>query len=416
MKLLEFLVIFASLCGAQPVPSLPFPFPFCASTTTISLGGTYTATSTSIFTSISITRTRTTTYSPTEISCLSTATTFSAYRAPLITLAARDPAPQITIPPILPTTCPSVPAITILPPTISNEPCTRVEGDFSVMYVFPTSNPKSVAYTYGFRTSTITTTTSGISTTTSTPISTQTITETWIQPTPTSYDGLNYYQYLNGYNYNTDTTGLGGGGFETSDWNANYTYYTSGLTSTLNFESPNWPTGPANCQLPGQSQASDCSQWTVVFQGFLFARLAGNYEVYSPIASETNIWQDNAGFWWGGTKAYSTYTDSNVDGAATPLEVQGASNRYTYELAAGEFLPFTWIFANGQGPAANRGVLTGPDGVTKKPKGSSLGRRMNLRPLLTEYNGNRMGRKKVRKYGWKGRLNVGLLAYMAFPS
>ncbi|KAL4789803.1 hypothetical protein BDV19DRAFT_396660 [Aspergillus venezuelensis] len=302
MKLLGVVVLFASLCRAQPVPSLPFPFPFCASTTTISLGGTYTATSTSTVTSI-------------------------------------------TIPPIIPTTCPSVPTITILPPTISNTPCTRVEGDFSVI------------------TSIITTTTTGISTTTSTPISTQTIIETWIQPTPTAYNGLNYYQYLNGYNYNGDSTGLGGGGFATADWNGNLSYYTSGLTENINFESPNWPTGAANCQLPGQASATDCSQWTVAFQGFLFASIPGSYEIYSPVASETSIWQDNAGFWWGGDKAYSDYADGNVDGAATPLEIEGVSNRYTYNLEAGEFLPFTWIFANGQGPAANRARVTGPDGV-----------------------------------------------------
>ncbi|KAL5051145.1 hypothetical protein BDW71DRAFT_203168 [Aspergillus fruticulosus] len=302
-------------------------------------------------TSVSITQTRTTLYTPTSVTCLSTATTFAAYPAlPGLaagtgtnTLAVREAKPQITIPPILPTGCPTV---TIIPPTVSNEPCTRLEGDFAVT------------------TSTITTTTSGISTVTTTPVSTRTITETWIQPTPTSYDGLNYYQYLNGYNYNTDDTGLGGGGYSTSHWNGNLSYYTSGLARNINFESPSWPTGPALCQLPGQASQTDCSQWTVVFQGFLFGRVAGNYTVHSPTASESADWQDNSGFWWGGEKAYTDYADGNVDGAATPLAIEAVTNYFEYVLEAGEFLPFTFIYSNGQGPAANRVDITGPDGVT----------------------------------------------------
>ncbi|KAL4936350.1 hypothetical protein BDV06DRAFT_233516 [Aspergillus oleicola] len=282
MKMFELLLVLASLCRAQPVPSLPFPLPS---------------------------------------------------------------SPQITIPPLIPTTCPTVPTITIIPPTVSNEPCYRVEGDYAII------------------TSTVTTTTTGVSTTTTTPVSIRTLTETWVQPTPTSYDGLNYYQYINGYNYNSDTTGLGGGGFETADWNANYSYYTSGLTRNINFESPEWPSGAAVCQLPGQSSATDCTQWAVVFQGFLFARVDGVYTVYSPIASETDNWQDNAGFWWGGEKAYSDYADGNVDGAATPLEIGDVSNSFGYDLEAGALLPFTFIFANGQGPAANRVTVTPPDGL-----------------------------------------------------
>lgn len=175
--------------------------------------------------------------------------------------------------------------------------------------------------------------------------------------------GLNYYQYLNGYNYNTDTTGLGGGGYSTSHWNGNLSYYTSGLARNINFESPNWPTGPAVCQLPGQAAQTDCSQWTVVFQGFLFARIAGNYTVHSPILAETANWQDNTGFWWGGEKAYTDYADGNVDGAAAPVSVDPVTNYFEYALEAGEFLPFTLIFNNGLGPAANRIDITGPDGV-----------------------------------------------------
>ncbi|KAL4882993.1 GLEYA domain-containing protein [Aspergillus karnatakaensis] len=214
----------------------------------------------------------------------------------------------------------------------------------------------------GSSTTTVTSTTQGVSTTTTTPTETQTVTETWIQPTPTSHDGLNYYQYINGYNYNSDTTGLGGGGFSSSHWSFNSSYYTSGLARNINFESPTWPTGPAVCQLPGQSSATDCTQWTVVFQGFIFASVPGVYTVHSPTAADSPNWQDNAGFWWGGEKAYSQFGDENVDGAAVPRAISGVGNTVAYELVAGEFLPFTFIFANGQGPAANRVSVTTPNG------------------------------------------------------
>ncbi|KAL4740012.1 hypothetical protein BDV11DRAFT_204620 [Aspergillus similis] len=347
-------LVAACICSAQLLPTLPFPLPLCASTTTLSLGGTYTVTSTSTVILISLSQTRTTIYTPTSVTCLSTATTFPAYPSlPGLgagtganTLAFRAANPQISLPPILSPGCPTV---TVIPPTVSNAPCTRLEGEFAVTYST-------------VRTNTITASTSGIATVTTTPISTRVVTETWIQPTPTSYNGLNYYQYLNGYNYNTDNTGLGGGGYSTSNWNANLSYYTSGLARNINFESPSWPTGPAVCQLPGQAAQTDCSQWTVVFQGFLFARVAGNYTVHSPTASESATWQDNSGFWWGGEKAYSEYTDGNVDGAATPLSIDPVTNYFEYVLEAGEFLPFTLIYNNGQGPAANRIDITGPDG------------------------------------------------------
>ncbi|KAJ0419745.1 hypothetical protein BJY00DRAFT_313667 [Aspergillus carlsbadensis] len=348
MKLLPFFALFL-LANGVPVPSILLPLLFCESTTTLSLGGTYTATRTTTVTSatrtvtvtappfVSVTRSTTTIFTPTSITCLSTATTFSAYRTPFGTLAARHPAPQID--------CPAAPTLTIIPPTASPGPCTRVEGDYDVV------------------TSTVTSTVSGVATTTTTPTTIRTLTETWIQPTPTSYNGLNYYQYLNGYNYNNaNAGGLGGGGYATSHWNGNYSFYTSGLARNINFESPNWPTGAPTCQLPGQASATDCSQWTVVFQGFLFATVPGTYTVHSPTGAETTRWQDNSGLWWGGSEAYSEYADGNVDGGAGGSAVAGVPNSVEYTLVAGEFFPITFIYSNGQGPAANRVDVTAPDG------------------------------------------------------
>ncbi|KAL3481703.1 hypothetical protein BJX99DRAFT_253230 [Aspergillus californicus] len=198
------------------------------------------------------------------------------------------------------------------------------------------------------QTATVTTTKAGLSTVTTTPTLIQTLTETWVQPTPTAYNSLNYYQYLNGYNYNDATLpGLGGGGYATSHWNGNYSFYTSGLTCNINFASPNWPSGPVVCQLPGQASATDCTQWTVVFQGFLYAAVAGTYTVHMPTLAESLNWQDNSGFWWGESEAYSSYADGNVDGRATGAGVPGVSNSLGYQLVAGEFLPSTFIYSNG---------------------------------------------------------------------
>ncbi|KAL2825343.1 GLEYA domain-containing protein [Aspergillus cavernicola] len=347
------LILFSIFLSAHSAPISDFPFPLllCASTTTITIGGTYTRTLTSTVTSAtgtttvtappttSVTRTTTTIYSPTSISCIRSATTFAPYPAPLGTLVPRDPAPQA------PTGCPTLPPLTIIPPTISNQPCTCITGDYAIT------------------TTTTTTTTTTLSTTTTTPTQLQTLTETWIQPTPTAYPGLNYYQYLNGYNYNNaNLPGLGGGSYATTHWLGNYSFYTSGRTRNINFASPNWPTGAPTCQLPGQPSATDCSQWTVVFQGFLAAREPGTYTVHSPTSSESANWQDNSGFWWGGEKAYDSYSDVNVDGGASGAGISGVTNSVAYTLAAGEFMPFTFIYSNGQGPAANRVDVRGPAG------------------------------------------------------
>ncbi|KKK16418.1 hypothetical protein ARAM_006374, partial [Aspergillus rambellii] len=293
---------------------LPFPFPFCTSTTTVTLAGTRTITSTSTVASAtsiitvtapaveSTTKVRTTIYSPTEISCLRTATTFAPYRAPFGTLAAREAVHQGAMS-TQSNHCPTVPPITIIVPTATAEPCTCIEGEYTTVIDTVTVAPE------------------GISRTTTTPTHIVTATETWVHPTPTSYNalypGLNYYQYINDYDYFNSPNGFGGGDYDTANWNGNYSYSTSGLTRNIDFESPNWPSGPARCQLPGQDTATDCSQWTVVFQGFLYAAEAGNYTVHAPTSSESSEWQDNSGFWWGGEKAYSSYANENVDGGAT---------------------------------------------------------------------------------------------------
>lgn len=176
--------------------------------------------------------------------------------------------------------------------------------------------------------------------------------------------GVNYYQYLNNYVYpygkgGCATCGFGGGGYETSDWNGNYSYYTSGTTQNINFESENyldWNT--IYCKLPGQASATDCSQWTVVFQGFLYATQTGKYTI-APYLGE-----DNAVFFWSGEKAYSSYANSNVDGGVSYTQPSNVPHSFAYDMVAGEFMPITFIYVNGYGPALNRVTITSPNGTT----------------------------------------------------
>ncbi|KAJ0417600.1 hypothetical protein BJY00DRAFT_315713 [Aspergillus carlsbadensis] len=331
-----------------------FPFLWCTSTTTLSLTGAYTVTATSTVGSatrtvtvtalptVSIQTITTTSYIPTSLSCLSSATTLPPRRAGIIPLQERQ---------VLPTgDCEEA---TIIPPTVSREPCTKLAGSFEIV------------------TDITTVTTSGVATTTVIPSRVINVTETWIQPTPTAYDGVNYYQYINDYYYPDGTggcanCGYGGGGYDTADWNGNTSYHTSGLTRDISFQSQNyldWST--IYCQLPGQASATWCAQWTVVFQGFLHARTSGTYTVVPDLRT------DNAIFFWGGEKAYVDYENGNVDGGVSYTQPQGLPHSYDYELVAGEFYPVTFIFANGFGPLLNRVDISGPNG-TSFPGGVEL--------------------------------------------
>ncbi|KAL3487942.1 hypothetical protein BJX62DRAFT_240544 [Aspergillus germanicus] len=327
-----------------------FPFLWCTSTTTLSLSGAYTLTATS--TMGSATRPVTVTALPTvgfhlslqtssnfSLCGLSTSRSSSKpspLRAILLHLLVASAAPRHFFQgePVsshsksarLSQQIANRPA-TIIPPTITRQPCTKLTGSFEIV------------------TDTTTVTTSGVATTTVTPSRVITVTETWIQPTPTSYDGVNYYQYINDYYYPDGTggcanCGYGGGGYDTADWNGNTSYYTSGLTRDINFQSQKLP-----------------RLWTVVFQGFLHARNSGTYTIAPALGT------DNALFFWGGEKAYRQYANGNVDGGVRYTQPAGLPHSFDCELVAGEFYPITFIFANGFGPLLNRVDISGPNGT-----------------------------------------------------
>ncbi|RYP80340.1 hypothetical protein DL769_002520 [Monosporascus sp. CRB-8-3] len=339
--------------GAATAGLIPFPFPVCESTTTVSLDYTTTSTITVTLVTgtvtitgppvISIDTVTTTVFTPTSVPCLIGETTLGASSLPISTpasLSKRDdpastpaptPAPDVSINEIR----------TIYQPCLPGAPCT----DFILE-------------------SEITTTTvSRASTTTITPTVIGTVTEIIVIPTPTVYRGVNYFQYRNDYHYPDGSgqgcanCGFGGGNYDTADWNGNYSYYTNGTTQNINFQSQNYPSWDTMlCQLPGQAAPSDCSQWTVVFQGYLHATQFGNYTLTAGSV-------DNALFWWTGQKAYSSYTNANVDGGISYVQPPGVPTSVRYDMVPGQFLPITLIFVNGAGPARNLFGVRAPDGT-----------------------------------------------------
>ncbi|KAJ5087134.1 hypothetical protein N7456_010750 [Penicillium angulare] len=293
--------------------------------------------------SVTIETITTTRYTPTAIECLASATTIKPYRD-IFPFEKREPAQEAADDSA---SCPVVPTVSIIIPTQTGLPCTElIIGSLEI----------------STETKTITTTTR--STTFVRPTSTVTVTEEWILPTPSAYKGVNYYQYLNDYFYpdgdqGCQYCGYGGGGFETSDWNGNYSYYTNGTTQNINFQSENYPSySTILCQLPGQAEATDCGQWTVVFQGYLHATQTGNYTLDPTLA------EDNALFFWLGEKAYSNYTNDNTDGGVSYTQPTDLPHTFAVSMTAGEFLPITFIYANGYGPALNELTITSPNGTT----------------------------------------------------
>ncbi|RYP42921.1 hypothetical protein DL770_011963 [Monosporascus sp. CRB-9-2] len=206
-------------------------------------------------------------------------------------------------------------------------------------------------------------TVSRASTTTITPTIIGTVTEIIVIPTPAVYRGVNYFQYRNDYHYPDGSgqgcanCGFGGGNYDTADWNGNYSYYTNGTTENINFQSQNYPSwDTVLCQLPGQAAPSNCGQWTVVFQGYLHATQFGTYTLTAGSV-------DNALFWWTGQKAYSSYTNANVDGGISYVQPPGVPTSVRYDMVPGQFLPITLIFVNGVGPARNLFSIRAPNGT-----------------------------------------------------
>lgn len=174
-----------------------------------------------------------------------------------------------------------------------------------------------------------------------------------VTPTPASYAGVNYYAFHNEYNYNLEDPG-----FDATEWESN-DYELSGLLQEINDEhTQNYPSGSDVCSMP-DGDFDGCTQSTFVNQGFLHAITDGTYVV----ASDNTI--DNGMYVWSGDNAYNGYNNNNMDYQAVRAGVGpyfGGSQ--TYELNAGDLIPFTIMAVNGGGPGRAILSITTPDGTT----------------------------------------------------
>lgn len=187
---------------------------------------------------------------------------------------------------------------------------------------------------------------------------TSTATEVIVTPTPKVYPGLSYYAFHNDYNYNRDDPG-----FDATTWNSD-AYEQNGIIQEINDEhTENYPSGSNVCSLPN-GDFNDCTQSTFVNQGYFHAIEDGTYVV----ASDNTI--DNGMYVWSGKKAYSDYNNDNEDYEA----VRAGSGPYfggsqSYDLSAGDLVPFTIMAVNGGGPGRAVISVTTPDGRTSGTDG-----------------------------------------------
>lgn len=154
------------------------------------------------------------------------------------------------------------------------------------------------------------------------------------------------------------------------------TYLSAGLLTNLNtVRSVGYP-GGTSTQCPYApitgGGIGDCSQLTLVMQGFIFAATTGTYRlaVEAPASNPTVAYVDNYFGEWSGTTAYGSYTNSNSDfrarrqrtivGTGTQTVTTPGSHIFTFQ--AGQYYPVTFIFINGGGPGGYLFTLQTPDG------------------------------------------------------
>lgn len=85
-----------------------------------------------------------------------------------------------------------------------------------------------------------------------------------------------------------------------------------------------------------------------MFQGYLHTTQTGKYTL-SP-----DLREDNALFFWAREKAYSSYEHNNASEGMSYIEPAGLPHIFDYGTVAGNFLPITFIYANGYGPELDR--------------------------------------------------------------
>lgn len=183
---------------------------------------------------------------------------------------------------------------------------------------------------------------------------------TVIQPTPNVFGGLMYYESTNTYDFGQANPGEDVTQYRGVQSNA----ISSGNIQNLNVINSD---GSSYCILPGKDGYQDCTQLTLVMQGFLFARDTGSYTLSIGRNGEesSQVTVDNYFGVWSGDSAYS-FTNDNSDFQArrqgSGTSFQQINGKATYQMSNGEVKPITAIFMNGGGAAAYSFYLYPPGG------------------------------------------------------
>ena len=180
------------------------------------------------------------------------------------------------------------------------------------------------------------------------------------QATSIAGNGLSYKRYTHAFSGYVRDNGF------TASFFKRRTPEGVGALGSLSWSTQNWPASPPRPGLLTLSSAPavlnhtkaaagapfDAEQAAVVAQGFFVARAgAGTYvfEVPAELA-------DNWAYLWLGEDAYCDWTDRNaVLSASRVADTISADGRFALDLADGEAVPFTYIWANGGG--AGRSAL-----------------------------------------------------------
>ncbi|KAI9653293.1 MAG: hypothetical protein M1831_006128 [Alyxoria varia] len=212
---------------------------------------------------------------------------------------------------------------TLLPETITDEQVTTKAGKTITTTVRVT---KAV-------------TNSNIVTETLAPTTTTTTTTVAVSAATPLLNGLNYYRYDTTYSYVNSGPGIDPGNFQNNGFTLSGRLDDVNALRTVRYGEPS---GTTQCELPGNG-LQNCEFLVVVIQGFFFAELPGSYTFSTPDTI------DNDFLFYAGDYAYGNEPWTRA-GAPYNAKRAGPGGYYggstTLELAAGELVPVTMIWAN----------------------------------------------------------------------
>ena len=167
------------------------------------------------------------------------------------------------------------------------------------------------------------------------------VTETVVQPTP----GMQYFGFPDAADHYDSTPP------NVTKFNNN----PSGIdvkgifSNNINF----YTNTDGSYQFPGQIAVTQAADYAVVFEGYFY----GPPGFYAVTLSTQN---DDYGFLWSDSKAYSAWGNGNAD--VTESIAGGYTQNHTFTLTANEFLPMTIIWSNVGGSGGVRFWIYPPGG------------------------------------------------------